>query len=146
MVWKFEGSEEHHIKILFVLYGRVTCQAPIRGVDIKDQVLANPATVHPIERSVLTQEESAPGIKTGSMDQGPRRYYVNKGQLWTLRQRVSHGLHIIIVGMAMMLLANVFIFLTPVTLWSLYLAQIMNFLATIVVFFGVLSIYIRLRD
>jgi hypothetical protein len=59
---------------------------------------------------------------------------------------VSHGLHLIIVGMAVSLMANAFIFLTPMTLWSLYLAQIMTFLATIVVFFGVLSIYFRLKD
>jgi hypothetical protein len=107
----------------------------------------------PVDQTITPSAQSAPGqtattsqVSTINKDAPPRRYYVNKGQLWTLRQRVSHGLNLIMVGMAVSLLANGFIFLTPMSLWSIYLAQIMNFLGTIVVFFGVLSIYFRLKD
>jgi hypothetical protein len=116
----------------------------LNGAGVKDQ--PTDQAIAPPARSTPAQGNMTSQVSTGDKDARPRRYYVNKGELWTLRQRVSHGLNLIIVGMAVSLLANGFIFLTPMSLWSIYLAQIMNFLGTIVVFFGVLSIYFRLKD
>lgn len=98
--------------------------------------------VDPSVNSASPNKVTSEGNKASS----PRRYYVNKGTLWTLRQRVDHGLHIILLGLSMSLMANAIIFLTPLTLWSMYLIHIVDFMATIVVLFGVISIYLKLRD